>query len=294
MKDIVSRLPKPVAVIGANGFIGRHLVRYLRKSGVEPLCATKDNLWEEIILRRPQTIFNLASYGNRPDQKNLARIYDTNSNMIVSLLETLKEQGFKAFVNAGSSAEYGVKGYSMSEIGELRPNTHYAAAKASASHIIHYYGRTEKLPVFHLRLFAVYGSGDYESKLIPRIVYYGLQHKYPPLLKQNLRRDFVHVDDVCEAFIRAAFLQKENYGGVFNIGTGVCTSMIELADIAKSVFNIEEEPQYVDKFSEWDCWESSADMSKTKCVLGWLPEKTMKDGLIEMAKEDGRYAEFVS
>lgn len=291
MDDLISGLKGPIAVLGAKGFIGNHLVNYLKRERDDVLVATRENLWE-ILSKNPKTIFNLIAYGNHCNQREFNKIYTTNFILTEEIISRLKISGFNAYVHAGSSAEYGIRSYSVGEDEGLRPNTHYAVSKAACSQLIHYLGKHENLPVSHLRLYAVYGAWDEDYKLIPTIVRCGFRHKFPPKLKSKLKRDFIYVDDVCEAFVRAAL--KATPGDAYNIGTGIDLTLKQVAEIAKDVFDIDDEPVFIHDVDGWDCLESKAKIDKAKSVLGFSPKISFKEGLIKMATEEGRYAELVS
>jgi dolichol-phosphate mannosyltransferase len=73
---------------------------------------------------------------------------------------------------------------------------------------------------------------DDSSRLIPAVVRCGLEHKCPEFVNPNTSRDFVYVDDACEAFLDAALnLRPDFYGESFNIGTGQKTTIGDIAEI---------------------------------------------------------------
>jgi len=73
----------------------------------------------------------------------------------------------------------------------------------------------------------------------------GAQGRIPSTGDPNVSRDFVYIDDTCEAFVDAALnLTPECYGESFNIGTGKSTSIGELAEAARELYKVESPPQF--------------------------------------------------
>ena len=81
---------------------------------------------------QPQWVFHLAAHGSYPTQTSLHQMLQTNISGTVNLVQACLETGFEAFINTGSSSEYGHKDYAPSEQEWLDPNSHYAITKAFA------------------------------------------------------------------------------------------------------------------------------------------------------------------
>ena len=84
----------------------------------------------------PHWVFHLATYGAYSSQSDVQTIVTTNYNGTVNLVEACLETGFEAFVNAGSSSEYGYKDHAPVESELPEPNSHYAATKAAADALL--------------------------------------------------------------------------------------------------------------------------------------------------------------
>lgn len=81
------------------------------------------------------------------------------------------------------------------------------------------------------------------SRLIPTLMRAGLAGRYPPFVNPDISRDFIHVDDVCEAFVRAALsMRPEVHGTSVNIGTGVKTTIRDLASVAQGCSDLRPHP----------------------------------------------------
>lgn len=307
MKDLpayMRGLRGPILVTGASGFVGANLYKTLaaarddvfavvqREKGwrladvgddrviaadLNDYAATK-NL---INNAAPQTIFDCVAYGAYSFEKNVNLIYQTNFQSIVNLTTLTSDKPFAAFIHAGSSSEYGTISAAPDEDGKCEPNSHYAVSKVAISEYLRYMGKHCSYPCVNLRLYAVYGPLEDTSRLIPNLVRKALARELPPFVDSRTSRDFVHVDDVCAAFIMAAAKMNPSlYGESFNIGTGVKTTIAELAATTKRVFGVSQEPHFgTMKGRSWDLADWYSNPRKAAEALGWKPIISLEEGL---------------
>jgi dolichol-phosphate mannosyltransferase len=183
-------------------------------------------------------------------------------------------------VHTGTSSEYGYKDHPPSESEALEPNSHYAVTKASSTMFCTLTARNAGASISTLRLYSVYGPWEEPSRLIPSIVVEGLQGRLPPLVHPGIGRDFVHVDDVCEAYVTAASAARPGQGAVYNVGSGRQTTIGEVVDLARARFGIEAEPQWGSMPERsWDTTVWVSDPTRIRTELGWAPKVGLADGL---------------
>jgi dolichol-phosphate mannosyltransferase len=188
--------------------------------------------------------------------------------------------GFETFVNVGSSSEYGFKNHAPPETECLEPNSHYAVTKASATLFCSYMARSQNVHIPTLRLYSVYGPYEEPTRLIPTLIRYGLEGKLPPLVNPNTARDYVHTDDVIRALVLAATHRGGDCGAVYNVGTGIQTSLEEVVSIVRRLLNIKAEPEWGSMPGRiWDTNSWVCDKSKIENVLGWKPRLSLEEGL---------------
>ena len=308
INDPVYRLRGPILILGAGGFVGANLFRWLdvsrtdvfgvvhtlpcwRLRGLEGRQILEVDVNDPVALQslvqtvKPATIFNCIAYGAYPFESNAEEIYRTNLTSLVRLLELLDTSTLVALVQAGSSSEYGLRCAGPDETAPLSPNSHYAVSKAAASHLINYAGKMRGLPAVNLRLYSVYGPYEDTSRLIPNVVKAGLSRSYCRLVNPDVARDFIYVDDVCHAFVLAAVnLKPENYGESFNIGTGQRTTIRDVAEIARQVFSIETAPEFGTMPNRaWDLTDWYAAPGKALKCLGWKAQISLREGLASTA-----------
>lgn len=291
-----------VLVTGAAGFVGANLARRLLADGHETLLAagpggdtwrldgldaevsetdlTDAGATDALLARaRPEWIFHLAAHGAYSWQTDLRRIAAVNVVGTANLLASALAHGFDAFVNAGTSSEYGLKPTAPTENEAIDPNSAYAATKAAATMLLRQSSLAREAPIVTLRLYSAYGAWEDPRRLIPALIVAGLDGRLPPLVDPATARDFVYIDDVVEAFVLAATTQVTP-GSVFNIASGVQTTLGEAVEIVRRVFGIAEEPAWGSlPARSWDTSTWIGDASKARRELGWKPVSDFESGL---------------
>lgn len=301
----LATLEGPILVIGASGFVGANLFRHClgvrrdvvgtvfsgdswRLRGLPEANITYLNLHDDDNVRavlsrvRPRTVFDCSAFGAYSFEQDFERIHATNYLCLVRMLELLADHDLRAYVHAGSSSEYGLNASAPREGDPLIPNSHYAVSKAAASHAIAYYGKVRQLPVVNLRLYSAYGPYEDSSRLIPVLCERSLHGTLPQFARPEVTRDFIHVDDVAAAFAATALrMRPALFGESLNIGTGVETSLSELAQLARQLFGIAEEPQFSTAAGRaWDVDHWYADPSRATQMVGWSPQVDLRAGLL--------------
>jgi UDP-glucose 4-epimerase len=228
---------------------------------------------------RPEWVFHLAVHGAYSTQTNLRQMVDTNILGTINLIQACLNVGFEAFVNTGSSSEYGFKDHAPNEREWLDPNSYYAITKASATLFCRYIAQSQRMHIPTLRLYSVYGPYEEPVRLMPTLITRGLQGDLPPLVNPDIARDFVYIDDVTDAYLLAATRPGQEIGAVYNLGSGIQTSLHEVVQVARQVLAIAVEPAW-DSMSnrQWDTSTWVADTRKISSDLGWRPHYTFEQG----------------
>lgn len=295
---------KSVLVTGGTGFVGANLVRRLLREGcqVHLLVRREHATWRlrgiadqvqlhEVELTdragldrlvaqvRPEWIFHLAAYGAYSWQTDLQQMIQTNITGTANLVEAGAQVGFSAFVNTGSSSEYGAKDHAPAEDENPEPNSHYACTKVAATLLCRYAAQSRNLNLATLRLYSVYGPYEDPGRIFPALVRRGLQGELPPLVSPDTMRDYVYVEDVCEAYLLAATRAGQEPGAVYNVGSGVQTSLRQLVELARKSLGIAAEPAWGTMPARiWDTSVWVADNRRIREGLGWVPRTALAEG----------------
>ncbi len=314
-------MSKRVLLTGGTGFVGANLARRLLREGHEVhlllrpdyqswrIDAIRDHIrLHELHLHdldavvrvvsqiRPDWIFHLAAYGAYSWQNDLQQMVRTNIQGTMNVLTACLKLGFDAFVNAGTSSEYGYKSEPPSETTFLEPNSHYAVTKASATLFCRYTAQREKAPVTTLRLYSVYGAYEDANRLIPALILNGLKGNLPPLVSPDTARDYVFIDDVVDAFLLAATARHGVPGEVYNIGTGIQTTIADAVAITKRVLHVTGEPVWGSLAQRaWDTNTWVADNTHAAAQLDWTPRYDFESGFkttVEWLRKEGPLCYF--
>ncbi|MGH9879712.1 MAG: NAD-dependent epimerase/dehydratase family protein, partial [Nitrososphaerales archaeon] len=154
---------------------------------------------------------------------------------------------------------------------ELNPLSPYGGSKVAGEWLVNSYYDAGKIPyAISLRFFNVYGTGQSPE-------YAGVITKFAERLSKGLppiiygrgvqTRDFVAVDDVVSAIMSAA---ETEFSGIFNIATGIPTSINELARRMLLLYGSDLAPEHQERMND-DILYSYADISKAKKMLKFFP-----------------------
>ncbi len=295
---------KRTLLTGGTGFIGANLARRLLADGhdVHLLVRPEHDPWRiaDVILDlylhpvqlkdspalrqviqdvRPDWIFHLAVHGAYPHQSDLQTIVDTNIVGTHALLDAAVAQGFEAFVNAGTSSEYGFRPTPARESDRLEPNSPYAVSKAAATLLCQHVARSTGTNIRTLRLYSVFGPFEEPTRLLPRLLVAASHGCLPPLAKPMTARDFVFVDDAVDAFLAAAVQRGDEPGAVYNVCSGTQTTIAELVELCRSEFGIAAQPRWETMPARpWDTSIWVGDPSRTADRLGWAARTPLLSG----------------
>lgn len=306
--DKIKRLQGPVLVLGASGFVGANLIKSLLKCRKDvygtasrlPAWRLADIPKEHVMVSdlliesnmdallegvKPRTVFDCVAYGAYSFETDSKLIYQTNFNLISSLLPKLERLAIAGYVHAGSSSEYGDNASGPREDAPMAPNSHYAVSKVAAAHLIHFFGKKKNFPCVNLRLYSAYGPLEDSSRLIPNLVRCGLDGRYPELVDPRISRDFIYIDDVTQAFVEVALhLEDRDFGESFNIGSGRKTTIADLGGVARDLYGIQAEPAFTMPSREWDVPDWYSDADKVRRRFGWETRVSLREGLARTAE----------
>jgi nucleoside-diphosphate-sugar epimerase len=295
---------KRIMITGATGFVGANLahrllhdghdVHLLVRKGYTPWriesirseihlhqvdLGNRETLTTAVKRIQPNWIFHLAACGSYSSQTDLHKMIQTNIVGTVNLVEACLEVGFEAFINTGSSSEYGYKDHAPSEKEGLEPNSHYAVTKSSATLYCRYTAQFKNVHLVTLRPYSVYGSYEEPTRLIPTLILYGLRGGLPSLVNPNVVHDFIYIDDIIDAYLLAASVSRQEPGAIYNVGTGIQTAMGDVVKTARQVLEINVEPNWGSMPDRhWDTHVWVADNKKIREALGWYPKNSFEQG----------------
>lgn len=294
---------REVFVTGGTGFIGSAFVRAaVRASARVTVLSRKsadhwrlaevagrysvvetslDTLPELHLDSAPGAIMvHCAAAGVNQATNDIDGMVATNVAGTVCALQFALRQAVSRFVLLGSSGEYG-PGVQLPESAPVQPTSEYGATRASATLIARAFGQRRGLDVVIVRPFAVYGPFEASYRLIPHVILGALRGETIRLSSGQQTRDYVHVQDVA-AGIACASTCEAARGGLFNLCTGVETTVLDVAELALSRVGGEGRIEVgAIPTIPGEMWRTTGDPSHASQVLRWEPRTTLTDGLTQ-------------
>jgi nucleoside-diphosphate-sugar epimerase len=292
-------------VTGATGFVGVHLVTRLlsdgrhvtvlaRSSSVPPeewrdrvRVITCDEFSEKNLrklLDRPfEAIFHLAAYGVKPNQRDVDEIVRINMEMPAALARLCGEWRAR-MVMTGTFSEYRSPSSreAVLEDSPLEQGKLYGSSKAAGGLMAGAIAQSGGAGFRLLRLFKVYGAGEAPHRLLPALVS-GLDRHEPVAISAGTQvLDFVYIDDVIEAMVRADAHCREKGGiATWNVATGRAHSVREFAEQVASAMNADAsllDFGAVAMRKDDEPWLVGSP-DRLRSELGWQPSIGLEDGV---------------
>jgi UDP-glucose-4-epimerase GalE len=306
-----------VLVTGGAGYIGSHAARALKKAGFEvviydnlstghrsnargfELCTgdISDRYTLMSVLSDVDAVMHFAASAYVGESvTNPRKYFDNNAIAAMTLLNAVTDSGIKKFVFSSSCAVYGVPLASEQPITEECPRipvNPYGASKLFFENALEAYSTAYGSRSVSLRYFNAAGADesgelqekhDPETHLIPlafaaartgpRLHVYGDDY---PTLDGTCIRDYVHVNDIADAHVRA--LQYLEIGGetsAMNIGSGRATSVFEIIRAVAEHTHRTVRSTIVPR-RKGDPPQLIASYAKARTILSWTPKRNLKD-----------------
>ncbi|OWJ54845.1 NAD-dependent epimerase/dehydratase family protein [Pyrodictium delaneyi] len=243
-------------------------------------------LWDRIsrlVVPGATGIIHLAAVvGVTEVRGNPVQGYTSNVEGTFSVLELARRIDAARFVYASSAAVYGEPRYvPIDEDHPKDPVNLYGATKLAGEALVQGYARDYGLSTVVLRYFNVYGPGMKPGPyagVVYKFIEALLERRQPIIYGDGKQtRDFVYVEDVAEANIKAL---QQHVNGVYNIGSGRGTSILELYRIICNIIGYCPKPRHYPPRPS-DVRRSVASIEKAERELGWRPSVTLEKGLME-------------
>lgn len=300
---------KKVLVTGGAGFIGSNLVKYLIENGnsvtvidnfmsgyrsnLEPFSAVhiidgdvRDKTTVEKAMHGVEVVFHLAaSVGNKRSIDHPFIDAEINVLGTLQILEGARKEGVRKIVTSSSASIFGeLKTIPIKEGHPVEPDSPYGCTKLCEEKLCLSYAKLYSIEAVCLRYFNVYGPNqrfDAYGNVIPIFVFQMLRNEPLTIFGDGEQtRDFVHVDDVVQANIKAA--DSIGVSGAFNIASGKSITINYLVKMITNG-NITTKIGYGPK-RLGDVCDSLADLSLAQQKIGYKPTIDLETGIEEYIK----------
>ena len=285
-------------VSGSRGFVGSHLVSWLRETGYAVTCVSNTS-------QPDKHVVHLDFSDSRQIQKTLdqlgapevflhlgwGHVYDTQSpdhlttnvQNGINLIDACFEGGVKRFVMIGSSSEYGERAGALSEDltaeGEL--NNYIKGKIALAGYGFEAAARLSRT-FLHVRLSYTFGAGQQHNSLKNQLFKSSIEGTSISLSPCEHYRDYIYVGDVAEGITRISQVQQSN---IVNLGSGKVIQLKEF--ILQFWSHLGCDPKllkfgaHVQPVNEPPQPHCHLDLDKLKSLTNWMPTLSIQDGIKE-------------
>jgi len=225
-------------------------------------------------------IFHLAAISDTR-VNNQKIIFQTNINSFYDLLKIAKKDS-SVLVYASSAATYGSQPSPQTE-GYENPENPYGYSKYIMDKVANRFSiNNPNIPLVGLRFFNVYGSREfYKGNTSSMVIQLGHQilDGNPPRLfegSDNIFRDFIYIDDVIQATIKAC---NPSSSGVYNVGSGIARSFQDIADILQNELGTDYATEYFANPYNGYQLHTQANIEKISNDLEFNPKFSLEDGI---------------
>jgi nucleoside-diphosphate-sugar epimerase len=272
-----------ILVTGSEGFVGKALVKLLKSYSYEVLQVGGSKIInlndKKIVEQLPvvDVIVHLAARSFVPDSfRKPSEFYYNNFLSTLNILEKAKKDCSKVIFF--STYVYGSPQYlPIDEAHPKQPLNPYTQSKILCEDLCEAYNRDFNLPIIIFRPFNIYGHGQSDHFFIPTII---KQMEKTTILLNDPRpkRDFIYIDDVVEAIRLALENFKSNFT-IYNLGSGISTSINEVVHLIEEILMKKVEVNYSNQVRQGEVLDTIANIDKIKSELNWYPRYSIKLGL---------------
>jgi len=294
-------LKEKILILGGTGFIGYHLAKESLKRGLNVTSVSKNNPIKKRYLKNVnyliadiskkssikkklkknfKYIVNLAGYVNHTNKKKTYLSHYVGCKNIANFF--LKKK-IKAFVQIGSSMEYGFAKSPQKENFKCKPSSIYGKAKFLATKYLLNLYKKEKFPVTILRLYQIYGPKQDLNRFIPIVINACKYNNDFPCSHGRQYRDFLYIDDLIKAIFLILKSSKAK-GEIINIGYGF---PLKIKNIINKIVNYYKlgNPQFNKiKLRKEEKIKTYPNLDKAKKIIKWSAKIDFSKGLKKTIK----------
>jgi UDP-glucose 4-epimerase len=234
----------------------------------------------EPALEGVDAVVHLASQtGVLPSVEDPARDFEGSAMTTFRVLDACRRHGIARFVFASSGASVGDVTPPIHENVVPRPVSPYGAGKLAGEAYVQGFAGSFGMQTVALRFSNVYGPYSlHKDNAIPNFIRRCLRGERLEIFGDGSQtRDFIHVQDLCDGIIGA--ITADDIGGeIFQLGTSVETSVVELARLIQEVTGAEVDIDYEERRAG-EVYKSRVDISKAQRLLDFQPAIELREGL---------------
>ncbi len=288
-----------VLVVGANGFIGKHLINELISNEIPVTAIIKNNsdtaklkklgcyniirtnnfndsaVIRQLLISGPKYIINCAWEKNN---KNILLPVE-NTQILIELLKLTEAINCEGFINIGTYEEYGFYKENISENSSVSPKTEFGKLKYAHCLLLFEIAKSSNLKACHIRLSEAYSVNKPDEFIFNKLIKNISKGISNNIKTTNKKIDYIFVSDICRGIIQ---LIENGASGIFNIGTGESFPNKDLINmIVKQTHSNYKNDLLPDDFKNF-----TLNINKIYNQTGWKPSITIWDGISMLIQEE--------
>ena len=250
---------RKVLIIGANGFLGNKLTRYLLEKDIEIVAfvptgfdysnvsslsgvscvefsfGSLEALDQIEPIKGVDTIYNMAWIGVNAKDRNNAPLQLSNVKCNLEVADYAKRNGISKLIVPGSAAQYACSGKVIDGTGAPAPSDLYSAAKVATYYYLCTYCTLNGIELIWPLVTSIYGTGRDDNNLLSYVIKSFLKGEKPSTTKLEQKWDYLHVEDLMVALY---LLGKNGRGGkMYPVGSGESKTLREYVEIIRDAID---------------------------------------------------------
>ncbi len=281
---------KRILITGSSGFIGRNLWPVLEQSHT----VVGVSLSGGVDIAKPgaldhlkgdfDAVLHLAGKSYVPESfEKPAEYYHSNINGALTVAEFCRRRDVKNLIYANTYVYGPPEVLPVDELHRVFPGSPYHRSKLLAEELLLGYFPSSGTKVCSLRIFNLYGPHQDLRFLIPKLISEATSEGKVTIEDIEPRRDYIHISDFADLIIAIVGIGISE-SGIYNVGSGISTSVGELIEILRRCLPKPFEVICKGVRRPNEIMDCRADTRKLMCAFGWYPRIGLEAGVAGIAK----------
>lgn len=284
---------KKVIVTGSSGFIGTHLVSFLKENGADVIGLSRKDRQNTGDVSKLESIrkyftnvyavFHLAS--DALVELGQKKPYETLCNTIfgaLNILELSRLSKVQKIIIASTSQVYGTSDDKFYESDNPKPTRPYETSKTCVDIIAQSYADSFGLPVLIPRFTNIYGPGDLHfDRLIPKTIKSLLEHKNPTMWGGLAKRSYLYIDDAVRAYdtLGRLSVSEMEKNRIYNFASNSAFTVEQIIARIISIMHSSLSIKKVIDARKDEAMTQILNTDKAKRILDWKDSISLDEGL---------------